>query len=483
MRRTILATTLLTLAALALAPAAWAGGPGTWSQVTASGLAVTRQVSLARTADGTLHVAWAGPGYAETQILERSVSRPGVLAPATTVVLPDSTSIGDPALVADGGTPWAFYAGFFLGGQEGLAYSAYDMQYNLWHLPVPITEKGNAYLANPSAIRTADGTFFEAWDSENGVFVHRGFLPDPEPAEFNNVDLSPTGYYSNLAVETGTGRIWLAWSRIDNAHPGTDGVWVRLVDASTGAPAGAPYQLPGSTTVSNGTPGSYFMQARTPMASQPTGPGVFVAYPTGYPRPTGVRLWKLGTDAGGSPTATSVAIAAGSAVQGDAAVAADPVGRLWVLWAQRDGSRFAVYARRSNPFATVFGAPVKVFVPAGVGSLWHIAADAQADRVDVLAHVSNAAGAATWHTQLLAGLSVTFSKTALKAKTRYSLVVTVKDAGTPVAGVKVRIGTKAGKTNASGKATLKVGPLARGSVTVTVTGTGYSTMTTHLRVK
>lgn len=481
MRRTILATTLLALAALMLAPAAWAGGPGTWNQVTASGLAVTRQVSLARTTDGVLHVAWAGPGYAEKQVLERSISPAGVLSPATTVVLPDSTSIGDPALVAAGGQLWAFFAGFFLGGQEGLAYSTNDP---LWGLPALITDAGSAYLATPRVVRTADGTFFQAWDSESGVFVHRGLLPTALPVEFNNGDLGPTGYYANLAIETGSGKVWLAWSRIPDAlHPGTNGVWVRLVDAATGAPASVPYRLPGSTTMYSGKPEFVIMQVRTPMASRVAGPGVYVAYPTGYPTTKGVRLWKLGSDAGGSPSATSVAIAAGSAVKDDVAVAADPNGRLWVLWTQKDGSRSAVYARRSNPFATVFGAPVKVFVPAGVTSIWHLAADAQADRVDMLAHMDNASGAATWHTQLLAGLSVTFSKTALKAKTKYSLVVTVKDAGVPVAGVKVRVGARAGKTNASGKVTIKVGPLARGSVAVTVTSTGYTTLATHLRVK
>ena len=224
-----------------------------------------------------------------------------------------------------------------------------------------------------------------------------------------------------------------------------------------------PTSCPGSETMYKGTPEFYTMQARVPMASRPTGPGVFVAYPTGYPKPTGACLWRLGADAGVSPTATSMAIT-GSAVQGDAAVAADPSGRVWVPWAQRDGARYAIYARRSNSAATVFGAPVRVFVPAGIGSLWHTAADAQAGKVDVLAHMSKAAaGATTWHTQLLAGLSVTFSRTALKAKRKYSLAVPVKDAGTPVVDVTVKVRARAGKTNASGKVTLKVGPRLAGA--------------------
>ena len=102
MRRTILATALLLLLALAAAPAASAGRPGQWSQVTESGLSNIRQVSLARTSDGGLHVAWVGPGYAETQILERSISAAGALTTAAVPVLPASTSVGDPALLAAG---------------------------------------------------------------------------------------------------------------------------------------------------------------------------------------------------------------------------------------------------------------------------------------------------------------------------------------------------------------------------------------------
>jgi hypothetical protein len=482
-RRTILATALLILLALAVAPAVSAGGPGQWSQVTASGLSNIRQVSLARTPDGILHVAWAGPGYSATQILERSISPAGTLLTDAQPVLPASTSIGDPALLAGGGTMWAFFAGFFVGGRDGLAYSA--LNGGLWSIPTLATSAGAAYLATPSVVQAADGTLFEAWDSESGVFVHRGLLSATAPIEFNNVDPGPTGYYTNLASETGTSRIWLAWSRIPDAlHPGTNGVWVRMVDPATGAPVGAAYRLPGSTTAFNGAPEFVIMQSRTPMVGRPTGGGVYVAYPTGYPTTQGVRLWKLGTDAGGStPTSTSVAVAAGSAVKDDVAVAADPAGRLWVLWTQNGGSRTAVYARRSNAAATVFGAPVTVLVPAGTTSVWRLVAAAQAGRVDVLAHLERDGASATWHTQLLPGLSVTVSKATLKAGTKYSLVVTVKDAGTAVAGAKVKIASRVGKTNASGKATLKVGPFAHGSVAVTVSGTGYAIVATHLRVQ
>jgi hypothetical protein len=478
MRRTMLTTAIVVIAALALAPSAWAGGPGKWDQVTASGLSNTSQVSLVRAADGVLHVAWAGPGYSATQILERQIDFAGeVLTDAWPVVRGD-TSLSDPALVALGGKLWAFYAGSFPGGQ-GLACSTTSGDQML----ALITSANAAYAGTPSAVLGPGNEIFQTWAAGFFLSVHKGLTSAP-PYDYQ-ASLGGNGYDPNIALDHGrAGTLWVAWFSLPG--PGHDqGIYASVIDPSTGGPAGSPYHLPGSSTMSAGSQQSDPMVAtRVPMAARTGGTGgVYVAYPIGYPTTNGVRLWKLATDATGDPTSTSVAIAAGSAVKDDVAVAADPKGRLWVLWTQKDGSRMVVYARRSNTGATVFGAPVKVFVPAGVSSVWRLAADAQADRVDVLAHMDNASGAASWHTQLLAGLSVTFSKTALKAKTRYSLVVTVKDAGAPVAGVKVRIGTKVGKTNASGRVTLKVGPLARGSVAVTVTRTGYTTLATRLRVK
>ena len=93
-----------------------------------------------------------------------------------------------------------------------------------------------------------------------------------------------------------------------------------------------------------------------------------------YPQPRR-RLWKLVHGRRGQRRPRRLwPSRRGSADKDDVAVAADPNGRLWVLWAQKYGSRTAVYARRSNPAATVFGAPVKIVVPTGVSSVWHLAA-------------------------------------------------------------------------------------------------------------
>ena len=61
MRRTILATTLFALAALVLAPARGRAARQV-EQVTAPAWRTSARSRLARTADGALHVAWAGPG-------------------------------------------------------------------------------------------------------------------------------------------------------------------------------------------------------------------------------------------------------------------------------------------------------------------------------------------------------------------------------------------------------------------------------------
>ena len=69
--------------ALALAPAAHAAG---WKQVTASDGANTDQVSLLRTGDGTLHVAWRRGAPNADALMHTTISRGGRIGATSTVV-------------------------------------------------------------------------------------------------------------------------------------------------------------------------------------------------------------------------------------------------------------------------------------------------------------------------------------------------------------------------------------------------------------
>ena len=208
---------------------------------------------------------------------------------------------------------------------------------------------------------------------------------------------------------------------------------------------------------------------------------VIVAYPTGYPTTTTMRVWRI-VPGGGAPS--TVVLASGGSQKDATAVAADPNGRAWVIWTDRsgDGSRRTVYASRSNVGATAWGKVVSLKGPTGTSTLWQLAASAQSDRVDVLAQYQKGSGNAIFHTQLLAGLKVTVSPAKIKVGKTTTVSVTVTDAGSGVGGAKATIGTRSGTTSVAGVAKVKVKATKTGKLKVTVKKNGYAVGSATLTV-
>jgi hypothetical protein len=333
-----------------------------------------------------------------------------------------------------------------------------------------------AWAGDVSATVLPAGTAFQTWSSANGVWVHRDYAAAAGTQfEYSNGQLGGGfGYYPDLAADA-SGAVWLAWAA---NVTGSEGVWVQQVDPASGAPVGAPSRLPGSSTVSNGVNSFSMMLSRVPMAARAAaaGGGIYVAYPTGYPTTTRVRVWRLGFGSG-------MLVAGGGAAKQEAAVAADPGGRIWVVWSQKSaGGRVVVYARRSDPNAAAFGAVVSIVAPKGKDAIYQLAAAAQAGRLDVFAHLGPQE--ATWHTQLLPGLSASVSPAKIKTGKKTVVTVTVKDAAQPVSGAVVKLGAKSAKTNASGKAKLSLGPYgAPKTLKGTVGKSGYAGASIVVKVK
>ncbi len=107
-------------------------------------------------------------------------------------------------------------------------------------------------------------------------------------------------------------------------------------------------------------------------------------YGSGYPDFRALKLIKLG-----SATARTMATfsASGPSVAGSA-ITADTSGRLWVAWFDGDGSRPALFVRRSNQAATKFGAVRRVPLLAGTTRLVRVYISASAGRLDVVALTS-----------------------------------------------------------------------------------------------
>jgi hypothetical protein len=190
------------------------------------------------------------------------------------------------------------------------------------------------------------------------------------------------------------------------------------------------------------------------------GGGVSLAYCTGYPRCLQVRLWRVG---GGA-----IVIATGRDIE-DVNLSRGPGGRLWVMW--QDSGRLR--ASRTNAAGTKAGAIVNVPSPPGTSSMWDVFGEGSAGPLDLLAHVSAQGGLATWHRQVLPGLTLRC------LPKRGGATCRVTDAGAPVSGAKVKSGGKTATTAGNGTASLA---LSSGRKAVTATKAGYSPASARVRV-
>jgi uncharacterized membrane protein len=113
-------------------------------------------------------------------------------------------------------------------------------------------------------------------------------------------------------------------------------------------------------------------------------------------------------------------------------------------------------------------------VPPLQDGLYQPTLDGQDDRVDVIARTTKGSAVALFHTQMWPGLSVEASSKGGRA------TVSVTDAGEPVPGATVRLGSRSVRTNLRGEASVK---LEAGAYTVVASKTKYVSARTSVRVK
>ncbi|HEX2241319.1 MAG TPA: hypothetical protein VHJ82_09295 [Actinomycetota bacterium] len=484
LRRALVAA--CTLGMMVSASGADGGTPGSWTKVGNSAVNFA-QPGLARTSDGRLHAVWVRSNVANPasdDIVHTAIAPDGTVGPTDAVQEGWASiwAVPDLVLTADGGLR-AFWGGIrSTSGSEtntNISTASAPSAGMPWTLQVGDVSRGAGGASSAvGATTAADGTVLFSWADSSVGHVHRGLDPATPNFEFD----APTGscceYSSDLARDTATGEIWVAWySNADDA----EGVWAQQIDPATGQAIGSPSRMPGSFTLYNGQEESSQEIQRTPIAAREGG-GVYVVYSSGYPTTQEIRLWKV-------PSTSSVVVARSSTQElSKPGVAADPNGRLWVMWHQRnaDGNP-VVLARRSNLTADRFGATVKAAPPQGVDCLflYNLTANAQTGLLDVIGNFSDGCSGgltAFWHTQLRPGL--TFSADPNIFRRKATVVFTVKDAGDPVSGARVTVGGKSGTTNAQGKVEITLGPYSSARrLTAKVTKTGYRSASLTLRVK
>lgn len=467
----LLVVLLAVLAALVSAPLAAAGGPGAWTDVSGPVGSLLVQPRVVRDPAGLLQVAWIAQNGSKEDLKQRPIAADGV-AGAQQVLATGWDTLNNPAIVYDAaaaGQQLMVFSGGIQNGDpgdthDGLNWWASGDGGASWALQPGVVSGpgGTAYVSDTSAVVTPSAVF-QTWFSSAGVFVHRGL----ENGSDQNVnDVGDFGYDSALGYDATANALYVVAAY--NAT-GKQGLWARQIDQATGAGVGASFQLPQSTSPYEGSQEFSMKQIPVPVTGLTGQGGLVIAYPTGYPTSTTMRVWRL---SGG--TATTATLATGGSEKQAAAVAADPGGRVWVVWTEAASDLHRVYACRSNVGATAWGAVVSVPGPTGSSSLWELAASAQSDRLDVLAQFTAGADNVIYHTQLLAGLSVTVTPATAKARVAFKATVTVKDAGVPVSGATVTIAGKSATTGATGVATLSVRAAKPGKLAVAVQKSGYS---------
>lgn len=455
----LLVAALCSWAMVATQATATALGP--WRQITNAGIMNITEVGLARTADGTLHAAWESQQADNTQSINLvPISASGTVG-ATQTAVAGWSSTDNPAL---GLSPTGALEAFF-GGIHSLSATDPNTDENLatstdggstWTLtPADVVAPAASAYASQAAVSNSfapQPSPFETWTGTSGVWVHAGTDSTTPNSNFQTALGGCCGYYANLASD-GAGNTELAW--YSNAT-GKGGIWAQGVSA-TGTPVGSPQQMPNTADLGVGE------LQRTPLIARQQG-GFYAVYPIGYPSFTGVELWKIGGAAIKIP---------GAKAPTSASEAVDQAGRVWVFWATNVGDRPELMATRSNPSVTRFGATVAVRIPSGTGTVFSVDGNAAAGALDVFATLSpnGSSNAAIWTRHVYPGLSVAVSPSSARLHRAAKVSVAVTDAGVPVKGATVRLGSHKATTNAAGKASLHL--TVSGNVRATADAAGY----------
>lgn len=470
-RRTTFALGLAALAVGAGPAEAFAGGVGSWSRVTPEAdNDILTDVGITRAGPGELHVAYrvrdAADPLKKDLVYARLRASDGTTI-ARTTVLEDWSAITNPAIVQQpDGALRIVFSGLRSTSTEdpysaGDLYSATsDAAGSAWTLQPGALSPRSAYVSGAVGATTAgDGTLVSAYAPGEVVATIGTAGGDAADRIFQT---SCCGYAANVARDSASGSAVLGW--FSNAT-GQNGVLVKDVHPTHGSET----YLPGSAD-EPGRNQAVSLSDRVAMTGRSNGqPGVAIAYCQGYPTCTTVRLWRHDLR-----RAVLVSSADGASYVG---VASAPLGRVWSMWQQ--GGR--VLATRSNRAATRFGAVVSMQLPAGQ-QLYGLQGEAEAGPLGVYAALAEPGGTATWHTQLVPGLTLAGPTSVRTGGRPRRVSFRITDAGDPVAGAQIRRGGRSFVSDATGRVrvTLAAG---RRRVTLTATRAGYRRATLAVRTR
>jgi hypothetical protein len=474
--RAALVGALAIFSALAVPSASQAGGPGTWTKLATLDQGADT-AGMLRTSDGTLHLVWlAKRASNSTQSIGTStISLSGKLLATGTAVSNWATLEQDPQLVRDGtGMRLIFEgntgsSGCFI---DAAVYTATSTNGSTWSPVVTGSlDSHTAGVGNLAATTEANGITPVATFAAGRLF-HVDVNPNcPALTPDGTIAMTIGSAPSNPAIVTdsASGAVWVAW------YQGfvKQGYWVDQILPSQSAPVEAPGSA--ATPSQNNQP-----LEPVAMTARPGG-GVFMAYCTASSSEqcAHIDLWKVGS--------STVKVVPGShnSTRTRVALAAGPQGRLSVVW--YDSTKNVIHAVRTNPAANAFGAIRTIKVPAKTFGFNDIQAEGSSGRLDVVIvdQLSTTSGfpIGLYHTQILAGLSLSAKPGKFSHKKGKKVKFTVTDAGQPVSGAKVSCLGKKGTTSTAGTVKLAFHKgAAKGKHTCTASKAGYNSGKTTIKV-
>ncbi len=439
------------------------GSPGHWNKVSTGTVSTASAPSLVRTSDGVLHVVYSKSvldglriGHTEINAAGTVVARNDVLGsgwytldPSPVAVSPDGTALG--VLFAGEQTQTSGY------WSNGRIYHATSPSGDAWALPQESVGKdGNAISSQGTAATTLeDGTPVAGFTLNDMLTWHVG--TDSKPDQHYQVTPNTNCCMFDTAMARTGSTVIAGWYQ-NGWNADSSGTFVKQIYPSVGGTLKAP----GSTAA-----------PRTGRVAMVTGAGgaVFVAYCAGTPSSAcaGVRVWKVGTNAVAyvphSQDATSLALSAA------------PSGRLWVAWAD---ATHALHAVRTDASGLVMGVVQNLGKPKGAATT-SLAVEGSLTRADVV--INNGTGG-VWHTQAMPGLTPKASKKSWRLHHKQKVVFTVRDAGAPLKGAVVRVGSRHCTTRAKGTCAITFpATFAKGKHTVRIKKSSYGIATVVVRVR
>lgn len=426
----------------------------------------TTPPSIARTADGVLHLAFETNinwGDSADGVGTLSISPSGHVGPQVQALSwgnGGGSPNGIPGLaVLPGGALEATFGGSPSGDDGPWGISSTNGGAT-WSPPLDVgsgsMEFGDSYV--PLAV--SNGTPILSAGCCGAIVIQQGFGTGAPTYLLTNSTDNAAGQ-TGLAVDAASGATIDAWG----SNAGSGGTWLQQVAPTEGTAQRVP------------VPSQYGTGPSVIVAGRDSGSGVFAAYPGNYGSTTHLRLLRYG---GGSVAVGSVknlhANAWGVATGND--------GRIWAIWSGVINGKGVTAITRSNKAVTRFE-PVQQY--GGTWSyLFTLSGDGRLGPLDLMIggtpEVKNGQGVGgIYYARVLPKLSASASVTKLGGG-KFAVHVHVTDAGDAVSGATASAKGQSGKTNANGYAKFTVSGSAGDHVTVSVSDAGYKVLKARVKL-